>query len=87
MDEEFIRNFRANSSGLDVPKTPILGFLCLDHHYSDFFNESDDISIGYILADILSLYLIQQLVCTEYSGTYERARAIIQKGAPEALVV
>ncbi len=87
MDKEFIRNFNVGLSGLDESKTPILGFLCLDHHYKDFFNDSDDISIGYILADILSLYLIQQLVCTEYSSVYKRARSVMRKMMPKTVTL
>ena len=37
-------------------KNTVFGFLCFDHHETDFFDEGIDASIGYIFADIISHY-------------------------------
>jgi hypothetical protein len=54
-------------------KKAIFGFLCMDHHDVNFFRVEIDVSMGYILADILSIYLFQQLICTQYSSIYYSA--------------
>lgn len=51
----------------------IYGFLCFDNHKSNYFIEDIDVSIGYIFADILSLYLIERLRYTKYSETFNIA--------------
>jgi hypothetical protein len=51
----------------------ILGFLCLDHPEENFFNEDTDLEIGYVFANTLSLYIIPQLMYTQYSQVYFRS--------------
>lgn len=51
----------------------IYGFLCFDNHKSNYFIEDIDVPIGYIFADILSLYLIERLRYTKYSKTFNSA--------------
>ena len=48
----------------------IFGFLCFDHIDTNFFNKDTDIDIGYIFADLLSLFLIQRLNYTSSSETF-----------------
>lgn len=57
----------------------IYGFLCFDHPEKDFFNESD-INIGYIFADLLSLYLITRDALVSHSTVCEKARQILKGG-------
>lgn len=54
----------------DVEKV-IFGFLCFDHVDKDYFNEDTDVSLGYIFADLLSVYLFNRLVYTEISNTFK----------------
>jgi hypothetical protein len=68
LKNRFVEHFI--SSGNEA-ETIAFGFLCLDHDNVNFFDEKPDQSFVYILADVLSLYLIQQLSCTEYSSIYK----------------
>jgi hypothetical protein len=62
----------------DVDRT-IFGFLCFDHINRDYFVADLDIGIGYIFADLLSLYLIMRLVYTEISKTYQQAKQFLMR--------
>lgn len=55
----------------------IFGFLCFDHVESNYFNEEQDVDIGYIFADLLSLYLINRLNYTDISKTFVWAKNIV----------
>lgn len=48
----------------------IFGYLCIDHVTEEYFNSSTDLNIGYIIADLLSLYLLAKMIYTESSSTY-----------------
>lgn len=48
----------------------ILGFLCLDHPKAQFFNKYEDVSLGYIVADQLSLYTFTSLILTRLSSVF-----------------
>ncbi len=63
LSEEFLHRFKMRYFRRKIS----LGFLCLDHVNINFFNSEDDVHFGYMLADILSLYLLQRLLCTDYS--------------------
>ena len=63
--------------GVSKDARSIYGFLCFDHVETDYFNDND-INVGYILADLLSFYMINNLNFTEYSSTYTRAKEIIR---------
>lgn len=57
----------------------IFGFLCFDHIESNYFKESLDVEIGYIFADLLSLFLIQRLNYTSSSNTFINAIKYLHK--------
>jgi hypothetical protein len=57
----------------------ILGFLCFDHENENLFNSEEDVCFGYILADMLSLYLLQQFTCTQFSTAYYEARQYLSR--------
>jgi hypothetical protein len=40
----------------------IFGFLCIDHRHKRFFNKKLDVRFGYIVADIVSLFLIVRMM-------------------------
>lgn len=59
--------------GISKNERAIYGCLCFDHTETGYFND-DDINTGYIVADLLSFYMINELNFTTYSSTYERAK-------------
>ena len=48
----------------------IFGYLCFDHPEVDYFDQND-ISVGYIFADILSLYVFTRMTYTDASTTFK----------------
>lgn len=50
----------------------IFGYLCFDHVEENYFNDDTDIDVGYIFADIISLYMITRSIYTELSTTYSK---------------
>lgn len=53
----------------------IFGFLCFDHEDEDYFNEEEDTSVGYVFADIISMYVFTRLVYMEISKTFSSAES------------
>lgn len=53
----------------------IYGFLCFDHPDREYFHE-DDIHVGYIMADLLSIYRITSDALTSRSVLYGEAREL-----------
>lgn len=64
LDEMFRDTIRVENVG-----RTIFGYLCLDHTCINYFT-SADIDVGYIFADLLSLYLITRATYTEYSNVF-----------------
>jgi hypothetical protein len=56
----------------------ILGFLCLDHPSVDFFLAEKDVYLCKIFADMLSLFLVQQINNTLRSDNYSVAMKVIR---------
>ena len=48
----------------------IFGFLCFDHEDENYFDEDDDVAVGYIFSDILSLYVFTRIIYVEISKTF-----------------
>lgn len=57
----------------------IYGFLCFDHHTINYFEEEPDRFIGYMFADIMSLYQITQLIYTDLSKTYRKVAELLDQ--------
>ena len=55
-----------------------IAFLCFDHVNINFFNRKEDVNVGYIFSDLLSLYLIQSLNCTDYSKIFNESTHILR---------
>ena len=72
---EFKQKFNIES---EVSLRSIYGFLCFDHQHTDYFKKDQDSAIGYIFADLFCLYLINQLVYTTNSDTYDNAKNFIE---------
>lgn len=64
---------------IDKFERAILGYLCIDHRDVDFFDDKIDVAVGYIFADILSVYVFNRLVYTNISDTYRKATAGMKK--------
>lgn len=78
LDDEFKKHFKIEKKQADDEKPrAIWGYLCFDHPEIDYFTEGDE-ALGYVFADILSLYLITQLTYTEYSKTYISAKKEVE---------
>ncbi|WP_089724943.1 hypothetical protein [Candidatus Thiosymbion oneisti] len=67
----------------------IFGFLCFDHVEADYFDEENDVALGYVFADILSMYIFARLIYMESSKTFNFIEDCLQgKGIeinPESL--
>lgn len=57
---------------IDTKARTIFGYLCFDHVEENYFNDDVDIDVGYIFADIISLYMITRAIYTELSTTYSK---------------
>lgn len=55
---------------MDNVERTIFGFLCFDHVDTDYFDEGDDVAVGYIFADILSMYVFTRSIYMEISKTF-----------------
>ncbi|WP_177419808.1 hypothetical protein [endosymbiont of Lamellibrachia barhami] len=75
---EFIQRFEIEEK---VSPRSIYGFLCFDHQEINYFNKKPDITIGYILADMLSLYLINSLTYVDYSTTFSAVEELLAQGS------
>ncbi|WP_320174484.1 hypothetical protein [Maridesulfovibrio sp.] len=64
-------------TNLDHEGRTIYGFLCFDHINTDYFC-IDDIDLGYIFADLISLYMIARKNFTERSATYKKAQSMLR---------
>jgi len=77
LGEEFRKHFDIPKQNSEKEKSrAIWGLLCLDHREAHYFDDLD-VSIGYIWADILSLYFISALMYTDRSRTFNEAVDII----------
>jgi hypothetical protein len=57
----------------------VFGFLCFDHVNTDFFNQGTDIDIGYVFADMLSLYIITRMILMSHSITFKEVENILER--------
>jgi hypothetical protein len=73
---DFLNHFQFNPE--TVSERVVFGFLCFDHPRIRFFIEKKDKDFGYIVADILSLYIIQMQTYTFYSKSYLKADDLLR---------
>lgn len=71
LTQEFLTEMKIKAQKDTMSRT-IFGYLCFDHVKERYFKHSADIDIdvGYIFADILSLYMLTVYVYTESSETF-----------------
>ena len=72
------KHFLSKFNFPEVNRT-IFGYLCFDHIETNFFNPVFDVDIGYIFADILSLYLLIRFVFVDQSATYSAVRQYLSE--------
>lgn len=76
--EQFRKHFQIPTlNDEDELSRAIYGLLCFDHQHANYFEQELDEKAGYIFADVISLYLINELMFTSYSQTYQRAIKIV----------
>lgn len=71
--------FKDNPPDIKNKTRTIWGFLCLDHPSVNYFRQLEDIYVGYIFADLLSLYLISLYIHTDRSDTFRLASDILTR--------
>lgn len=76
-DEYLTRDFKSRLGFDENSSQTIWGYLCFDHTDTDFFDENEDVDFSYIMADILSLYLITMANFTYHSKTFKKAEGLI----------
>lgn len=64
----------------------IFGYLCFDHTERGFFDEENDTNVGYVVADLISMYIFSRTVFIEVSRTYDKATSLMSKNGIEGAV-
>lgn len=67
-----------SSYGLEDAKKTIIGYFCLDAPSPDFFDEEIDEWLGWLIADIISLYWHSAFCYTSASIVYKQAKKIVE---------
>jgi hypothetical protein len=70
MRKSFSDHFDIDAASENNLERCIFGFVCFDHPDAEFFQENSDVDLAYVFSDVMSLYLICQLSCTQYSSAY-----------------
>ena len=60
----------------------IFGYLQIDSIEKDYFNKRSDIYTGHFFAEIISIYILIQIICTDASKTYLSIRDAADKTSP-----
>lgn len=74
IDNEFKSAVRIS----DLGRT-IFGYLCIDHAEANYFDEETDTKVGYVFADLLSMYLFSRAINIEVSKSYEKAESFLEE--------
>ena len=72
LNKKFIEKFNIPN----VNRT-IFGYLCFDHVEINYFKPIFDVDVGYIFADILSLYLLVRFIFVNQSATYDSVKRFL----------
>jgi hypothetical protein len=57
----------------------IFGYLCFDHRDVDYFDEEQDSALGYIFADMLSIFVFTRKMYTEASRTFIDVQKLLRE--------
>lgn len=68
-----------NEKNITIPDSEksSFGFLCLDCHEENYFDRETDSRVGYVLADLLSLFFVVTYTFESLSETYNEASSIL----------
>jgi hypothetical protein len=80
LDVQFAKRLGEKLPELSPPggwERAVLGFLCMDHVEPHFFQPQFDTDIGYVMADMLSLYVFTRLALTTLSNSYRDAQRVV----------
>ncbi|MBK6627136.1 MAG: hypothetical protein IPK70_00035 [Flavobacteriales bacterium] len=62
----------------------IFGYLCFDHVDTNYFTEQDA-KVGYMYADLLSVFMFVRMMYTEMSDTYKKTTKVVNEADPEVI--
>jgi hypothetical protein len=71
-----------NAVNISDIERSVFGFLCFDHRDLDYFDESSDVFVGKIFADVLCTYVFIRMIYTDFSKTFEKIRGYLGKNVP-----
>jgi hypothetical protein len=73
LSNDFIDSVKSKLSSPSKPRVDrvILGYLCFDHESANYFDAIADVQLGYIFADLLSVYLFTRFNFTSMSTTFK----------------
>jgi len=74
-----ISDSRDKTSITEKYKKLAFGFICIDHRHTEYFYPEIDVRIGYIFADMLSLFFIIRRLFINRSNSFKYAKAIVEK--------
>jgi hypothetical protein len=75
LDARFLEKFNLKT----VTERTIFGYLCFDHIKTKYFRRIFDVDIGYVFADILSLYLLIRFIYVDQSKTFSNVMNYLSK--------
>ncbi|MCP3921866.1 MAG: hypothetical protein GY714_04695 [Desulfobacterales bacterium] len=71
------REFSSNFNVQEINNL-VFGYLCFDHTDVGYFREPYDIEMGYIYADILSLYFLSRFMYVDQSSTMDKVKLFLR---------
>lgn len=78
LTQEFLTKMEIKAHKDTISRT-VFGYLCFDHVKEHYFDDNADIDMGYIFADMLSLYMITVYIYTERSETFSSVLESLQQ--------
>lgn len=78
LSDEFIEKIGAK----DTDRL-IFGYLCFDHEDEKYFDEDIDVDVGYIIADLISIYAFNRLNYSDYSKSFKEIENFLGKSSSE----
>ncbi len=83
-NNEFSHEFKKRFSSVFSKEyvQTFIGFLCFDHIKTEYFTKKDR-SIGFIFADLLSLYFLIRIIKTSLSTKYKEISSYLSKWISE----
>jgi hypothetical protein len=61
----------------DIGRT-IFGYLCIDHAEPNYFDKKLDVQVGYVFADLISMYFFSRKIYIDISKTLAAAKSVLK---------